>query len=148
MNLNKRGESEKNPLPYSVIYILLFLIFLAPIFIFVNSQRDGAALWEDFDAKEIVRMIDLAEPGTEAWIDVTESIKVSRKNKISDKDAFKFNNVDNELVVRLRQQGATGFKFFNDVDIVNWTIIDDKIMEDGKEKIISKLYFKIVEVQK
>ena len=145
---NKRGEAGDNPLEYNVIYIMLFLIILGPTFMFVNSQREGASLWEDFYAKEIARIIDISEPGTEAWLDVTKAVEVAEKRNLQDKEeVFNFNNIENEVIVRLRRDGATGFKFFNNVDVVDWKIEEKISSEEGKNKIYL-LYFKITEAQK
>ena len=145
--INKRGDVGDNLLELNVVYLILFLFFLAPTLIFVNSQREGAALLEDFYAKEIARIIDISKPETEAHIDVTKGIEIAKKRGLKEgKEAFNFNNVNNEVVVKLRQQGGTALKFFNNVDVINWEIKETKLNEE--EKTTYLLYFTIIEAQK
>ena len=145
--VNKRGEVGDNPLEYNVVHIILFIIILGPTLMFANSQREGALLWEDFYAKEVARIIDISEPGTEARIDVTKAVEVAQKRNLKEKkEIFDFNNVENEVIVRLRRDGATGFKFFNNIDVVDWKIEEISSNEEGKT--IYLLYFKVIEAQK
>ncbi len=145
--VNKRGEVGDNPLEYNVVHIILFIIILGPTLMFANSQREGAFLWEDFYAKEVARIIDISEPGTEARIDVTKAVEVAQKRNLKEKkEIFDFNNVENEVIVRLRRDGATGFKFFNNIDVVDWKIEEISSNEEGKT--IYLLYFKVIEAQK
>ena len=67
--MNKGGEIGEQ-VTDSVIYLILVMLFVAGLIIFVSSQRNGAALWSDIYAKEIAKVINLAEPGDEIHLNI------------------------------------------------------------------------------
>jgi len=137
MLINKRGSAGDNSLVGNVMYLIVFLLIAAPTFIFINAQKDGAATWEDFYAKEIARIINSAEPGTEVFLDVTKAAEITGT---SIEEVFSFDNLNNEVIVSLRARGGTAFSFFNDVDVVDLKIED--VLGDEPKRL---LYFRIVE---
>jgi len=130
-------------LGWNFIYILLEIIFFMLMLYWVVGFQDGAALWEDFYAKEITRLVNTAEPGDEVSLDVSPVTKIAFSNGVPKSDIFNFNNVNNFVTVKLTPRGGTSFSFFRDVDVVNWDI---RLVSGGAET--NRLYFKIVEVQK
>ncbi|MCH7567873.1 MAG: hypothetical protein IIA87_00455 [Nanoarchaeota archaeon] len=144
--MNKRGESAgDNILFNNLIYMILFILFFLGMFYYVLGFQNGAALLEDFYAKEISRMINAAELGTETEVslDVTKATEIAFKKGVRRSDIFNFDNVNNKVIVSLRLNGGTSFNFFNDVDVVDWDI---KLVSGGIET--NRLYFKIVEKQR
>lgn len=106
----------------SVMYIILALVFFGVMFVFVAGYQDGASFWEDFYAKEISHLINKAEPGTEIDLDVTKISNIAAGNGKDVTKIITINNVENIVTVSLRNSKGTSFKFFNDVDIVDWKI--------------------------
>jgi hypothetical protein len=141
MRMNKKGDVGDGPLMNNVIFAILFLLFLIPMLIFVASVRDNVAKWEDFYAKEVVRIVDIAEPGTEVYLDVDHVIKIGKKHG-REKDFFEFSNVDDDLRVSFREKGGSSFDYFNDVDILG-----NDIKFSGHHGV-QRLYYKIVEVRR
>jgi len=142
--LNKKGDAGESPLWTNVIYLFLVLIFIIPLVGFINAQKDAAATWEDFYAKEIARMINSAEPGTEVFLDVTRAVGIaSGRGQLDSGKIIDFDNVNNEVRVSLRLDGGTSYGFLNDVDIVEWEVIP---ASGGIDTF--RLRFDIVEAQK
>ena len=139
--MNKRGTGEI--LTNNLIYIILFLVFFMLMFYFVVGFQDGSSVWEEFYAKEIVKIVNEAEPGTEIYLDVTALTKIAFKHGKSRNEIITFNNLQNSVIVSLTSKSGTSFNFFNDVDIVEPSI---KLISGGKET--NRLYFKVMERQR
>ena len=140
MKMNKRGDISESPIVNNLFYFIFFLLFFVLVIGFGSSQRDGAAAWEDFYAKEIVRIIDGSQPGSEVFLDVTKGVDIALKRDKDPEKIVNFDNVNNRVIVSLKSNSGTSFSYFNDVDVVNWNITL------GSNADI--LYFKIVEAQK
>jgi hypothetical protein len=85
---------------------------------FVYSKMNGAAIWEDYYAKEVVSVVDLAKPGDVIILDVQKATLLAQKNKIKNfEDIFQFDNIKNEVCVKLSVGRASCFNFFNDVNV-------------------------------
>ena len=118
--MDKKAESI---LEGTIIYIILLILFAAPLAYFVWNQYNGASTWADFYAKEISRVVNLAEPGDEVSIDVQTGTEVAVKNKIpSLNDIFTFDNAKNEICVKLAPGRKSCYYYFNEVDVVDWKI--------------------------
>lgn len=114
--MNTKGTSDI--VMDNVVYSILLVIFIATISAFVYSKMNGASIWEDFYAKEIVKVIDLAKLGDDIALDVQKAIEIAAKNKISDfNEIFKFDNVNNEVCVKLSTSGGSCFNYFNKVSV-------------------------------
>ena len=116
--MDKRGDTSI--MMDTILHIIIFILFFSVMFWFVGSYSNGAAFWEDFYAKEIVRVINGAEPGMEFKIDVTKLAVVAFKKTKPIKDIVYIDNVNNRVVVSSRLNAGTSFGFFKDVDIVEW----------------------------
>jgi len=138
--MNRKGESN---LESNVIYMVLFLLVAVPLLVFVSANNGGTAFWEDFYSKEISRAINVAEPGSKICLDVTKGSAEGFDNDVSESEMFRFDNVNNEIIVKFRQNGATAYSYFNGVDIVDWEIIQ---AVGGRE--INQLCFRVVERQR
>jgi|TARA_Y100000310_G_C20686661_1_gene819435 hypothetical protein len=136
----KRGEQM---LIEAVIKIVIPLLFFSLMIYFATGYQDGAAVWEEFYAKEIVNIVNGAEPGTEIYLDITQLTKIALKNGKSKNEIIRFNNLNNKIIVSLTQKSGTSFEYFNDVDIVDSEII---LVSGGAE--MNRLYFMIKERQK
>lgn len=123
-----------------VIYIILVVLFAAGIFYVIAQQKNGAAIWEEFYAKEISRIINLAKPGDEILLNVQKATEIARKNELrSFSELFQFNNPENEICVKLSPGRKTCYSYFNEVDV---TEVELKL---GIPE--NYLYFKIKEVK-
>jgi hypothetical protein len=140
--MNRRGESEfgGDILLNNVIFIILFLVFFGLMFYYVLGYQDGAVLWEDIYAKEIARVVNVAEPGSEVCLDVTKSTEIALGRGQSYSNIFNFDNVENRVVVSLRPSGGTSFPFFNNVDLINK---DLKLLSGGATT--NRLCFEVVD---
>ena len=143
--MNKRGELMDNIAINYVIYILIVVILVIFLFFNVMAFQDKAAVWEDFYVKEIVRIIDTAEPGQEVYLDVTLATTIAFKNEKGKSEIFNFDNEGNSVTVSLTRFGSTRFSYFNDVDIVDWRL---EVPSRGAGAEVNRLYFRIVEVQR
>ncbi len=123
------------------VYITIILAFLVGMFLFINSQMNGAAIWEDYYSKEISKVVNIAQPGDEITIDIHKATEVAKRNDMINFDeTFVFHNKDNKICVKLSLGRQTCYKYFNNVDI-----IDKKVRL--AEATVNILTFKIIEKQ-
>ncbi len=116
--MDKKGDTST--MMDTIIHIVIFILFFLVMFFFVTSYSNGATFWEDFYSKEIVRVVNGAEPGMEFKIDVTSLAVIAVKNGKPIKDIISVDNVNNKVVVSSRLNSGTSFGFFKDVDVVEW----------------------------
>jgi len=126
----------------NVIYLILLIIFFAGMFTFVNSKTGGASFWEDYYAKEITRVVDSSMPGDIIYLDVQKATEIAQGNKITNfEDMFKFNNLENEVCVKLSRGRASCFNYFNDVSVT----FDDSGRFVHYAEPVNRLHIKIIE---
>ena len=138
--LDKRGDSN---LWENFIFLVISLFLFLGAFAFVLGYNDGAVLYEDFYAKEIALLIDKAEAGTEFAIDVSKISKIAVDNGKKVNDIIKIDNVNNKVIVSLRDSGGTSFAYFNDADIVEWKV---EQVSGGAE--VNRFIFNVIEKQR
>ena len=134
--MNKRGEGGEgfgDILLQYIGYIVFVILFFAIMFYFVSAQKNGAASWEDFYAKELVRIIDSSDAGETFDINVNKATRIAGKQGILASEIFDFDNERNEVSVRLSPGRKTVFSYFNEVDVVAWRV---RLAEDGKNNIL------------
>lgn len=122
--MSKKG----NILLDNAVYIILLVLFLAGMYAFVSQQRSGAGVWEDFYVKEVVKVIEVSDPGDVVELDVHRATEVAQKNKVPDFNRiFMFDNEKDELCVKLNNgQRKTCYSYFNDINIVNVELVKGK----------------------
>jgi hypothetical protein len=138
--MNKRGDVSDNILTENVIYIVLFIVFFIGMFYYVVSFQDGATIWEDFYAKEIARIIDGAEPGTEVFLDVSRGAQIAQRKGQLFSNMIIIDNVENKIKVSLRPNRGRTYRYYNKVDIVQPRIE----LVSGSDDT-NRLYFRIVQ---
>ncbi len=116
-------DNKANIVMDNIIYIIIFALFFVIMFWGISSYSDGSALLEDIYAKEIARVINTATPGMSFKIDISKIAVVAFNNGKAFSDIIDIDNVNNEVRVSSRLASGTSYKFFNDVDIVNWDVI-------------------------
>lgn len=142
IKLNKKGEGDFGGLlQENVIYLLLLVIFGVLMFFAVNGFRNSTAIWEDYYAKELTKVIDLSQAGEEIEIDVQKATEIAKKNGFRGySEIFNFDNLRNEICVKLKEGRKTCYYYNKEVDIV------DRDLMLGVPSNVLK--FKIVEVEK
>lgn len=116
--MNKRASIVMD----NLIHIIIFALFFSIMFWGINSYSDGGFLLEDIYAKEISRVINTAEPGMSFKIDISKIASVAFENGKNFADIVYIDNVNNEVRVSSRLSSGTAYKFFNDVDVVNFEV--------------------------
>lgn len=106
----------------NIIHIIIFALFFSIMFWGISAYSNGSALLEDIYAKEIARLINTAEPGMNFKMDISKIASVAYKNGKNFADIVNIDNVNNEVVVSSRLSSGTSYKFFNDVDLVNFKV--------------------------
>ena len=128
----------------NVVYFILVALFVIGLSVFVFGQMNGSGVWSEYYAKEIVKVINLAEPGDEFVLDIHKGTVISSHNDVrSYSDMFRVDNANNEICVRLAYSSRTCYNYFNDVDIEDWKV-DLGVGKDGG----NVLSFKVVEVKR
>lgn len=104
----------------NVAYLIIAILFFSGIFYWILQQRNGGAIWEQYYTEEIAKVIDLAKPGDEIVLDVQKATEVARGNGVASfSDIFSFDNLNNEICVKLNPQRKSCLSYFNNVDVVN-----------------------------
>ena len=121
--MNKRGESEFSLMYVYIPYLVILAAFMILLYFSIGHYLSGAAVSEDYYAKEIVKVINLAEPGDVIELNVHKGTEIALKNKVTAySDLFRIDNKNKEVCVRFFEQGRTCYSFFNDVFIDNWRL--------------------------
>lgn len=135
--MNKRAET--GGLTGVVVFSILAVIVIIIVASFIGSKGNSAEFYEEFYAREIASLIDIAEKGSEIYIDVTPATVVAQKNGINlrDESIFRFDNEENLIIVKLRNNGYTEFHYFSD------KIISDPELEilEGLEEGVNRMHF-------
>lgn len=135
--MNKKGDLGKL-LKDNVIYLILIVLFFSGMMYFVLKQRDGAKIWESYYASEIGRIIDMSKPGDEMRIDAQKAVEIAMSRGVSSSAIFSFDNAKNELSVKLSPDGATGFLYYNNVDVIN-SGIESGAVNNGVAILVLKI---------
>lgn len=127
--MNSRGDAAgDNVLTWYVAYFVLLVLFFAGSLYYVTWLQDGAALWEDMYAKEIVRVIERAQPQEEVTLDIHVLTEIALAHGGSMKDIVRFDNELHRVIVSTRPGLGTSYAYFNDV-----SVIDDRIETPGAQ---------------
>ncbi len=104
----------------NAVYLIFLVIFFGGMLYFIATYEGGAAIWEDYYAKEIVKIIDLTEPGDSSCIDVHKATEIAKSNNVqSFSEIFTIDNIENKVCVKLSKGRQTCFNYFNSIDITN-----------------------------
>ena len=112
-------------------------LFIGSLY-YVWGLQDGAALWEDVYAKEIVRIIERAQTPEEVALDVHLLTELAQKSGKSLKEVVRFDNDKHLVTVSTKPYGGTSYGYFHDVKI-----IDDWIELPSAESV-NTLHFVVV----
>lgn len=139
MRFIKNKKAEGSDLFYdNAIYLVLLGVFLVVMVAFLQQQRHGAAVWEDYYVKAIVGLIERSEGGEQVTINVQRGTEVAVGNKMEDfKKMFVIDNEKNEVCVQFSVGKKTCMSYFNNVEILDWEL------KLGRP--INKLHFRIWE---
>ena len=140
--MNKKGEEDiTGILTENLVYLVVLVIFLIGMVLFVRGQANGAEIWGDYYAKEIALLVDNSHVGDEITLDVHRLSEIAQKNGLNSRsEIFNFNNVNNEVCVKLSAGRALCYSYFNDVDVIDWRI---DLAESG-----NVLYFKVSDLMR
>ena len=122
--MNRKGTFN-NQLTWNIAYLILFILFFSGMLFFVLRYQNGAAIWEEFYAVEIAKIIDTAEPGQEVYLDVSEGTNIALKSGMLREDLneiIKIDNINNKVIVKLHPNFGTVYRYFSDVDVIDWKI--------------------------
>ena len=123
----------------TVIFLIILVLLVGGMSFVIFKQREGVGIWEQYYSQEVARVVNMAKPGDEITIDVNKATEIALDNGVRFSDIFNFNNVNNEVQVKLSHSGVTSYKYFNEVDIVEWKV------ELDFDDFTNKLHFKVRE---
>ncbi len=131
-------------LPDAVLSVSLVVIFFVLMFFYIYDQRGAAHAFAQVYAYDLSRLIDIAEPGDRFQVDVHRISAIALRNEVGSlSEMFRFDNVGNEVCVKLSRGRAACYSYFNDVDIV-----DSRIERVDASRSANVLRFRIVEKQR
>jgi len=113
----KRGK-RGNILTENIIFIVLNLAFITILLLFLFSKTESASVLEERYAKQIVLMVDAAEPGMVIHLNMEDAIKMAEKEGISPLGIVSING--NVVTIKLSDEGSnpkSSYSFFNDVEV-------------------------------
>ena len=116
--MNKQGQA-RNILTKYLAYFLFGVVVFGGMLYWIYGFQDGAARWEDYYAKEIVRVIDSGSAGEEAYLNVAPAVAIGVKNHVLMSDMFIANNLDNSILVKLSAKTGSKFYYFNNLSVVD-----------------------------
>ena len=124
----------------NMTYLILLIMFIVGMLAFVYTRGNGAPVWEDYYAKEIVKIIDVSKPGDFVVLDVSKGTGIAKNNKIGFEEIFQFDNINHEVCVKLSKGGASCFSYFNNVSVT----FDSTGKWISLAEPINRLHFKII----
>ena len=145
--MNKKGESQ-DLLKGNLVYLILLVIFFVVMLYFVLNEQEGADIWADYYAKEIVKVVDFSKARDGICLDVHKATEIAQENEVeSFSEIFQADNIENEVCVKLSRGVKRCFKYFNNVDVVN---LDLKLIggKNEEEERVNVLCFDINEARK
>lgn len=120
--MEKKGSSL---LMENIMYLIILIFFVSLIMGFLWTRSNSAALWEDFYAKELARVLNSAEAGDSLRLDVHKGTAIAKRNGIDVQEVnnmFLFNAKDKEICVTLSKGGGRCYPYFNNVAATNIAI--------------------------
>lgn len=110
---SKKGEIGEVIGLEETIFLILNLAFFAILLLFVFNAGSRAFVYEESYAKQIVSVIDNAEPGMSILIDISEGLEVGKDNGVT---LFEVDNVENLIKVKLSSNGYS-YNYFSNYDV-------------------------------
>ena len=115
--MDKKGS---NTIWDNAIYVILAIIFFSMVLYFLRNHTFQASFYENYYSKEISKVVNLAKPGDEITLDVQKATEIAQKQSLrSNSEIFQFDNVNNEICVKLSSGRKKCYNYFNDVDVMN-----------------------------
>ena len=108
----------------TVIFIVLNIMIFGALLIFVLRTASGAAVYEQTYVKQIVLLLDSAEPVMEIKLNMEEGMKIAEKNEMYFHDIVKIE--DNIVTVKLSKGGGYSYSFFNELDVTAYPDVPNK----------------------
>jgi hypothetical protein len=113
--MNKKAKT--NLLMNNLTFLIILVVFFVGMMAFVYTKSNGAYVWEDYYAKEIAKIIDLAKPTENVVIDVQKATQVASSNKVPFEGIFSFNNEKGLVCVKLSKGSPGCFSYVNNVTV-------------------------------
>ncbi len=127
-----------------VLFVSLDVMFVVLMFFYIYDLRGAAHMSAQVYAQDLSRLINIAEPGDEFQINVHQASVIALRNEVGSlSEIFQFDNVGNEVCVKLSRGRAGCYSYFNDVDIV-----DSRIERIDVTQSVNVLRFRVVEKQR
>lgn len=108
----------------NIVYILLVVLVLAPMFLGVTLVGRQVTLYEQVYAKQIALIINKAEPGMEIEYTNFRMFKLAADNE-APSEIVSIDNLAKVVTVRLSSGNGYHYEFFNEVDVA-WKIIHNE----------------------
>lgn len=113
---------KANVLMDNIMYIILLVFFVILIWGFLHNRANSSALWEDFYAKELARIVDSGQAGDSLRLDVQKGTTIAKRNGLNIQEVgsiFVFNAKDKKVCVQLSASGGKCYPYFNDLVVTD-----------------------------
>ncbi len=101
----------------TTIFIVLNLVFIFLLLVFVYTSGKGAFIYEEMYAKQIVLLIDNAEPDMVIGLDMGKAVELAEENGKAIDNIVSLDKEENRVIVSLSNKGGHGFQYFSDYDV-------------------------------
>ncbi|HVY01250.1 MAG TPA: hypothetical protein VHA12_00610 [Candidatus Nanoarchaeia archaeon] len=111
-------NKKANVLTENIMYLILLAFFVLLIWGFLFNRANSSALWEDFYAKELARVVDSSQAGDVLRLEVQKATSIAKRNGIDIQEAgnmFLFDAKNRRICVQLSVSGGKCYPYFNDV---------------------------------
>lgn len=107
---NKRGMQEDL---YTIMFILLNIVFFSMMFVFISNSRDSALAYEQIYAKQVTLLLDSAYPGMVFNLNFDQGFTIAQKNEKSS-GLLIIDEKNNKVNVYLRNSGGYQVSYFSE----------------------------------
>ena len=127
IKINRMNKKGVDLLAENIVYIVVAVLFLSSMFFSVTLVGRQVTLYEQVYAKQIVLMIDKAEPGMDIEYRDFRMFKLAADNN-APREIVSVDNDRNVVIVRLSNGLGYNYEFFNDVRVVPNIVHKDNVI--------------------
>ena len=119
--MNRKGSDL---LYLTIVSLVIVALLGGMLFMFVRAKQGDAGFWETVYARELARVITLAEPGDVITLDVHHATEIAQQQKVADlRSLISIDSVHHRVRVGLRPLGSTEVVLLRDVVVIDQELV-------------------------
>jgi len=116
----------------TTVFLILNLIYIGILIVFLVNSANSVVLMQEIYAKQIVLLINSAEPNSFVFLNMQDAIDEVRENWGEEHIEDIISVKRNVIKVQLTEKSSYEYSFFNDIEIKNKNI--KYIKKGGKDE--------------